>query len=282
MEGDPKLLRLSFTNTLPQDRSPLFTLPGEIRNLIWEYTITPGSDPTRPFLADSLYRRPDYWGEQKSHVALLCTCKAIYAEAWQFPWTTSELLYYLSNNETRPLSHQYSRWRQKTVLKALDGNQYGIRIKHMRIFAGWQTLEFPSELQGVLYTLYSAPRTITVTIRRADYGNWRANRKLEVPENWVNQCRFRDSVETIRVEFECLEDKIAEVDEITQQALKWQFRRQDGELLSATTRDAQGEMEARWWVNKGASEDLRWSRDIGDKEDGRIWHFVRTVVWRVK
>ncbi|KAF3274270.1 hypothetical protein TWF970_008021 [Orbilia oligospora] len=226
MPKDEKQYPLSFKNIVPQTISPLFKLPGEIRNLIWAYALAPYNDPAHPYPVDRLYRRPDYWAPQKSDIALLRTCKAIYTESWHFPWTTEDLQY-------------------------------------------------------VLNTTHAKPRTVTITIRHADFSGWECDHSLTLTGNWVRECRFPKSVETIRVEFESVERKSGQIDEIAAQAVeKWEFERQDGRKFSAKTVNIEGEMEIMWWAGESSLDGVRWIRDIG--EDGKMWYFVKAVVWRIK
>ncbi|KAK6535831.1 hypothetical protein TWF281_000081 [Arthrobotrys megalospora] len=278
-----ELSPLSFANILPQSFSPLFALPGEIRNLIWAYTLAPDNDQTRPYPVDSYCRRPDYWAEQTSDVTLLRTCKAIYTEAWHFPWTTSELCFFLAGYE--PLGAGHTRYRQNVFLNAIhDSGRQNMNFKHVRIFAKLSNPEDADRLQEILNTPYSEPRTITITIRHHDFDGWTTDGDLYISESWVRKCRFPNSVRTIRVEFESLERKKAQIDEIAEQAVeRWEFTREDGRKLSAafqTEGGVQGEMEVMRWAGESTLDGVRWVRDVG--EDNKIWYFVRAVVWRIR
>ncbi|TGJ70549.1 hypothetical protein EYR41_002583 [Orbilia oligospora] len=281
MSKGEKQFPISFKNILPQSISPLFKLPGEIRNLIWAYALAPYNDPTRPYPVDRLYRRPDYWAPQKSDIALLRTCKAIYTESWHFPWTTSELCFYLGEYEHQPWNTFDSSWRQAGLLEAIYEMRENINIRHMRIFAQSAQLQDSEDLQYVLNTAHAKPRTVTITIRHADFTGWERDHNLTLTGNWVRECRFPKSVETIRVEFESVERKSGQIDEIAAQAVeKWEFERRDGRKFSAKTVNIEGEMEVMWWAGESSLDGVRWIRDIG--EDGKMWYFVKAVVWRIK
>ncbi|KAK6508831.1 hypothetical protein TWF481_003599 [Arthrobotrys musiformis] len=276
-----KALTPSYTHVLPQTLSPLFKLPGEIRNLIWEYALAPYNDSKRAYPAWSRNCRPDYWGSPKSDTALLRTCKAVHKEAWHFTWVTSELCFFRGGGEHRHIYTDHGSTHQGKLLEAIHGIEENITIRHMRIFAKTEYLEEDGVLQSILDTKYAEPRTVTITIRHADFTGWREDHRLRVDGNWVRKCRFPDSVETIRVEFESVERKCGQVDEIAEQAVeKWEFERRDGRKLSATVRNPEGEMETMWWAGEGNLDGVRWIRDIG--EDGKIWYFVKAVVWRIK
>ncbi|KAK6516119.1 hypothetical protein TWF506_006029 [Arthrobotrys conoides] len=272
---------LSFTDILSQNVSPLFTLPGEIRNLIWAYALAPYNDPTRPYPADSVYRRPDYWAPQKSDVALLRTCKAVYTEAWHFPYITSEICFYLTDYEHMPWGADWCAQMQNKILEDIQEMHEDITVRHMRIFVQSVNLQPGDFFKYFFDTSNARPRTVTITIRHADFAGWKNDDKLSVSGNWVRDCRFPNSVETIRVEFESVERKSRQVDEIAAQAVeKWEFERKDGKMFSARVGNDEENMEIMRWAGDSNLDGVRWIRDIG--EDGKMWYFVKAVIWRVK
>ncbi|RVD85491.1 uncharacterized protein DFL_003812 [Arthrobotrys flagrans] len=285
MSSPPNLSRLTFTKISPQSDSHLFSLPGELRNLIWEYVLIPYNDPSRPYPSSTCYARPDFYAPLTSSVALLRTCKAIYSEAWYLPWTTAELCFYLTVDVRRPPRVETVGNVQK-ALDHLHNTGVDTTINHVRVFAQLCSLEDGMRLQYILNMKHFKPRSITVTIRHTDFWYWENDETLRVGGQWVGACRFPETVEKIKVEFESLERKKSQVDEIAQQAVeRWGFCRADGRKLSAVTGKTEdgkveGEMTVLRWTGSSTWEGLRWIRD--EVEQGKLNYYVKTVTWRVK
>lgn len=64
---------------LPQTQSPLFALPEELRNWIYDLVLTPSSSITNPSFDTTV--KPKYQDGPRVGVAILRTCRAIYLEA---------------------------------------------------------------------------------------------------------------------------------------------------------------------------------------------------------
>ncbi|KAK6528522.1 hypothetical protein TWF281_009763 [Arthrobotrys megalospora] len=286
MPPSSHITRLTFSkNISPQSSSPLFSLPGELRNLIWEYVLTPYNDPTRAYPSSTCYARPDFFAPLTSSVSLLRTCKAIYFETWYLPWTTAELCFYLTVDVRRPPRVETVENVQR-ALRHLNNTNVDTTINHVRVFAQLCSLEDGMRLQYLLNMEHFKPKTITVTIRHTDFWYWENDESLRVGGYWVGACRFPESVEKVRVEFESLERKKGQVDEIAQQAVeRWEFCRKDGRKLSAVTGKTEdgkveGEVKVMKWTGSSSWQGIRWIRD--EVEQGKLNYYVKTVTWRVK
>jgi hypothetical protein len=64
---------------LPQSQSPLFKLPGELRNWIYELALTPSTSIVNPTWDPTI--KPQHQQIPRMGIALLRTCRAIYLEA---------------------------------------------------------------------------------------------------------------------------------------------------------------------------------------------------------
>ncbi|KAK6360132.1 hypothetical protein TWF730_006285 [Orbilia blumenaviensis] len=291
--------KLTFTDPSPQSTSPLFSLPGELRNIIWEYALAPYNDPTRPYPQTTAYHRPDYIAPKISTVALLRTCKAVYMEAWYLPWTTAELGFYLTAEDRRPPKVETVE-RVQHILNDLHSKGVDTTTANVRVFAQLYRLEDGVELQNILGMAHFKPQYFTITIRHTDFWYWEQDATLRVGGQWVGKCRFPESVKVIRVEFESLERKKAQVDEIAQQAVEnWRFMREDGRVLSAvinnnnnrynrteggdgnnSAKKVEGEMEVMRWTGGSTWHGFRWLRD--EIDHNKLSYYVKTVVWRLK
>ncbi|KAF3137431.1 hypothetical protein TWF594_007558 [Orbilia oligospora] len=277
--------RPNLTSINPQPTSQLFTLPGELRNQIWEYALTPYNDYTRPYPSSTPYSRPDYLAPLTSAVSLLRTCKAIYSEAWYLPWTTAELSFYLTDTDRRPARVETVE-RVQAILDDLYDKGVDSSTKKIRVFAQAYQLEEGCELQRILDMHYFRPTEVVITLRHTDFWYWERDANLRLSGQWVGNCQLPDSVKVVKIEFESLERKKGQIDEITQQAVDhWVFRTFDGTKLSAVIEksadgQAKGETEVMKWTGSSNLRGLRWLRD--EIEHNKLNYYVKTVVWRVR
>ncbi|KAF3928617.1 hypothetical protein AA313_de0204655 [Arthrobotrys entomopaga] len=275
-----KVNRISFTADIsPQPTCPLFRLPAELRSQIYEEALTPTPDPSNPYPTTTCYTRPELPGPRSASVALLRTCKAIYAEAWHLPFLTSELIFYLTANPRRPAKSETMTGVQHILNKLAETPEADTRVRKVRVFAQLCNLEYGVELQSILNLNFFQPLEITVTIRRTDFWYWETDESLRVGGHWVANCRFPDSVRVINVEFESLERKKAQVDEICEQAVQgWEFVRQDGSVLAAVA--AQGGGEVVRWTGGSTWEGRRWLRD--EVGPGKLSYYLKRITWKIK
>ncbi|KAK6359255.1 hypothetical protein TWF696_000418 [Orbilia brochopaga] len=295
----PNVVRIDFNpaSINKQSDSPLFQLPGELRNQIWAYALTPYLDTTRPYPEHSCYARPDYNAPRVTAVALLRTCKAIYQEAWYLPWLTAELGFYLTWAERRPDRVETVPDVQR-ILNHLAANDVDTTISHVRVFAQLCNLEDGFCLQDILNMKHFRPLEVTVTIRHTDFWSWENDASLTVGSNWVRRCAFPNSTQVVRVEFESLERKKASIDHIARQAVEhWEFKRRDGTKLTAKRGNMrttpakegeesvvydEGETEVMRWTGSSTWAGERWIRDEIASQPGKLQYYVKSVVWRVK
>ncbi|EPS44186.1 hypothetical protein H072_1849 [Dactylellina haptotyla CBS 200.50] len=278
-------LKFASTSIDPQSESPLFCLPGEIRNQIWEYALTPYEDANRAYSASTCYARPGFTAPRTSAVGLLRACKSIYSEAWYLPWITAELCFYLTATARRPPYVETVPEVQR-ILNHLHEQGTDTSVRQVRVFAQLCELETGFHLQTILRMKHFRPREITVTIRHTDFWHWEIDEWLRVGGTWVQICRFPETVKVIRVEFESLERKKVQVDDIAQQAVeRWEFAGANGVVYSAKRGEdeggkAIGEMEVTRWTGGSTWGKRRWIRD--ETQPGKLDYYIKTVVWRVK
>ncbi|KAJ3540545.1 hypothetical protein NM208_g5019 [Fusarium decemcellulare] len=99
----PLIASLKGNNIQQQPQSPLFRLPLEIRQNIWELSTATVCDPDRPYNRGWLHWRPNSTGPFRVDTALLKTCRAIYAETWDLPLKQTTLVIHEGTEQDRPL-----------------------------------------------------------------------------------------------------------------------------------------------------------------------------------
>ena len=77
-----------------QVQSPLFKLPPELRETIWQLTVASYDNLDRPYEINSHYCRPGYTHAQKIDTALLRTCRKIYLEAYHLPLSCNTIAFW--------------------------------------------------------------------------------------------------------------------------------------------------------------------------------------------
>ncbi|KAJ1568192.1 hypothetical protein HK405_003344 [Cladochytrium tenue] len=262
-----------------QAASPLFALPGEIRDRIFGYALSSFEDRADTAVAyanNTCYRRPGYSAPQRVFASLLRTCRRAYAEAWWRPWAQSLVTMYLTEGRRRPqrvttvgeLASNLAR------VGALHGGE-APEIEHVRVFAQMYMLEPGRELQGILNVPQFRPRCVTLTLRHTDWWFWEDDEPLRIAAPFVNLCRFPASVREIRLELESLERKRSQIDYVAGEMQRhWRFQRTDGVRLAAENQA----MEAMNWTGSSTWNGERWIRD--EVRPGQLDYYVKTVSFR--
>ncbi|KPM39331.1 hypothetical protein AK830_g7259 [Neonectria ditissima] len=98
----PLITSADFLVTHLQPQSPLFRLPVEIRSQIWQLATATHSDPERLYDRRLNIWRPDNTGSRRVDRALLRTCRAAYAEAWDLPLKQTPLVIFDASEGDRP------------------------------------------------------------------------------------------------------------------------------------------------------------------------------------
>lgn len=114
---EPPAQHLPLAATLQNDAvacqasSPLFRLPREIRDTIWRYATETYCDPDKPFRL--ALRRSDMTGPRRCDTALLETCRAVYAEAWDLPLRQTALVIHEGYQDDREEEWPKMSWPKK-------------------------------------------------------------------------------------------------------------------------------------------------------------------------
>ena len=268
-------IAFSLETTNPQRDCPLFSrIPPEIRSLIFEYALKDYEDKTKIYEDDTCYKRPGCLAPRRTDTELLRTCKRIYTEAWYLPWASAEHSFYLAW-PTRSPPGVMTPEKMQRALNTLCASHAERSIEHVRVFAQLCHLEGGERLTKIMDMKYFNPKIVTITIRHTDWWEWETDRPLHFGMEWVNVCRFPESMKELRVAFESLERKKASVDQVAEQAIKkWEFERKDGVIMSA-----EGCVPSIIrWSGGSTWEGKRWLRD--ETRPNQLDYYVATVTWR--
>lgn len=269
-----------------QDESPLFSrIPAELRSEIFALALAdyPDPSPDSRYAAETCYTRPSYFAPRKSDTRLLRTCRAVYQEAWFLPFILREQTHWLTSSDRAPPEYD-STQQLSTLVSTLDSiaEQHGtehVETNGLRVFAQMWALE-RRQLATMLRMLPRLhPRTLTLTIRHADWWWWESDQPLRFEGNWiwsVNQ-QLPPSVREFRIELESVQRKKEQVDSIAKQmAERWFFKRTDGVALFADASGAANAVDT--WTGSSTWNDETWTRD--ETRPGEIDYYILSVVFR--
>lgn len=292
VHSPPLHIQILSVPAAPQKASPLFTvIPPELRSQIFSLALADFPDPSadRRYAAETCYTRPSYFAPRKSDARLLRTCRAVYGETWFLPFLLREQTHWLSSRDRAPPEYDTFRSRQHlrqtlaeiAMQQQQQHGQHGgpsFEIESLRVFAQMYMLE-ADHLVALLQTPYLYPRSLTLTIRHADWWWWETDAALRFEGSWLaGVCRaLPSSVREVHIELESLERKKKQVDAIAKQmGEKWFFSRTDGVVLYP---DVTGKaVTVERWTGSSTWHGETWTRD--ETKPGQIEYYVADVVFR--
>ena len=272
----PKSYTLDFNS---QSQSPLFSIvPGEIRNLIYQFVLSEYEDPNELYNDNTCYKRPGYFARRRIDTVLLRTCQRIYCEAWFVPWSSRQHTIYFTANDRKP-ERQTTREELAMTLETIH-NLYGeeaTEMNHVRVIPQLYRLEDGSNLSQLLAIRHFNPKCFTITIRHTDWWNWESDQPLRIDSRFVNRCMFPNSVTELHMELESIERRRPQIQDMARQMReKWSFRRRDGTLLKA---NEGGKDEIMKWEGSSTWSGQRWLRDETKAET--LEYYMQTVCFQV-
>ncbi|KAH8817283.1 hypothetical protein F5884DRAFT_748749 [Xylogone sp. PMI_703] len=270
-----RFIEFDATKCLPQTQSVLFnTFPGEIRGLIFHYALCDYEDKSDLYDEQTCYRRPGYFAPRRCDTALLRTCQQIYREAWFLPWTTREHTIFLTAPDRCPIRTTSVR-EMRPILDQINAIHGKTEINNIRVFPQLYRLEPGDDLQEINDIDHFHPRRFTICLRHTDWWYWESDTPLSINSEFVNKCRFPDSVQELCFELESVERRKDQINSIAKQMMeKWQFERKDGVILSAK----ESPIPVMRWSGSSTWGNERWVRDETRPET--IDYYVATIVFR--
>ncbi|EPE34355.1 hypothetical protein GLAREA_10049 [Glarea lozoyensis ATCC 20868] len=208
----------SFPPSNLQLQSPLFgILPGEIRNQIFQLALMQSEDEAAAYPEDSYWYRPGFSAPHKSSSSLLRTCRLAYTEGQQV---------FLPDRgpEGRSTSSACQAFFEKLTPQAAHA------LQKVRFFTQMYWLESGN---GLFY-LFSIPKfrptELTITIRYSDWWYWESNTPLRMDEAWLRFFKGSPGLRVLKVEYETLSSKQAEMMHIVTRNKSWKLpvRREGG------------------------------------------------------
>ncbi|KAH7077534.1 hypothetical protein BKA63DRAFT_466730 [Paraphoma chrysanthemicola] len=271
---------LSFETINFQPQSPLFNvLPGEIRNEIFAYALMQYEDDAAAYPEDSYWYRPGFSGPRKASSALLQTCKAVYAEGQKVFLRELEWAFWFDRGPD-------GRSGNSACLKFFNDltPQAAQSLEKVRFFTQMYWLEGGSNLRRIFKAPQFRPSELTITIRYSDWWYWESNSPLRMNEEWLRAFVGSPGLRTLRVEYETLSWKKAEMMRIVERNKKWKLpvRRDDDDATDWEGFLSAEKSELQEWTWKGTSKlgGQTWSHHGKGEKDEMVEYIVVTDTWR--
>ncbi|KAI4915041.1 hypothetical protein J4E90_005078 [Alternaria incomplexa] len=243
-----------------QPQSPLFyVIPGEIRNEIFQLALMQDEDSAAAYPEDSYWYRPGFSGPLKGSSALLRTCKLAYAEGQKVFLRELEWAFWFNRGpDGRTCTPACERFFRDLTPQAVQS------LQKVRLFTQMFWLEEGNQLFYILSIPQFRPTQLTITIRYSDWWFWESNSPLSMEEKWLRYFEGNPGLRVLRVEYETLSWKKAEMMRIIERNKKWKLpvRREGGKFQK-------NELEG--YLSAENTELKEWTWKGPSKLDGQSW-----------
>lgn len=142
----------------------------------------------------------------------------------------------------------------------------------MRFFTQMFWLEGGRGLTRIFNNANFRPSRLTITIRYTDWWWWESNEKLTMSVEWLRNFNGPPGLRELRVEYETLAWKKAQMDRIVERNRKWRLQIRDSGHLSTE----RSELETWAWTGPSKLDGQTWDHHVGDT----IEYVVVTDTWR--
>ncbi|KAF2026154.1 hypothetical protein EK21DRAFT_116049 [Setomelanomma holmii] len=271
---------LGFLPTNFQEQSPLFgVLPGEIRNEIFAYALMQYEDDASAYPEDSYWYRPGFAAPRKANSALLQTCKAAYAEGQKVFLRDLEWAFWFDRGpDGRSGNSACIRFFRNLTPSAVQA------LQRVRFFTQLYWLESGSNLRLLFSMPNFRPTELTITIRYSDWWFWENNTPLKMDEAWLRGFVGTPGLRQLRVEYETLHWKKAEMMQIIERNKKWKLlvrcEGEDATIEEGYLSAEKTELQEWKWTGTAKLGGQVWNHH-GKGEDGEtVEYVVVTDTWK--
>lgn len=275
----PKNSRANLPHTTwnPQSESVLFTLPPEIRCVVFLHALIPYQDTSSLGVSFNSYGyRPETAFPVVQDVALLRTCRQIYLETRELPASSRT---FVSWTLVWPARSPHGRAVGPRLNRLATADMPNVRSFH--IYAqqcGLERDHWARLATGTGSDPITSIRHLTITIRHTDFYFWESDQALRMDtvrkynENWRRGFDHFPNLEEFAFEFETLERRKAELDILVQEVKKWRITLQDGRVLST---DGQP-LERHTWLGSPQYH----GREKTPPGTTELSYYVTKVAWK--
>ena len=248
MNGD--MTDSNLTKCHPQQDSPLFKLPVELRDLISAFATAQYDDADHKYKETAYFYRPGHTARHKTCFNWLLTCRRAWLEANKLPMQQAEHAFWFQRGpyDERPDSGwaantQRELARYHTFTRSLHPATMN-NITHIRLFTQMFQAEPLARLSTVhasnrhhfaatLYRILAhrvlgvTPKVFQITIRHTDWWDWETDADLRFNEDWIKallDCEHMGGINEFRLELDTLDRKKAQLQPILDRLIKLEGR----------------------------------------------------------
>ncbi len=207
---------ISHDNADAQLDSPLFKLPREIRDYIYDFALTPWTEKKIPYDREAYYYRPNYrYGDWHLNTALLRTCRRIHMETHHLPAShcSKTLWFHRGPDNDNKIS---TATIPKQLLKLHLFTQMYWLEDFGRTYGGWIPHGAPSL------------RQLRITVRHSDWWLWESHQELSIDKKWAAEFYRFENLRVLELELETVEGKERELDDVVRNVGEWRFPMREG------------------------------------------------------
>jgi hypothetical protein len=242
--------QIMATPIVPQTQSPLFRIPAELRERIFEYALTDYPDPKfdkdREDVdhIDGLFK-----ASRRTDTQLLRTCRAVYMECWFMPLVLFEHIYQTNDGTYAPYSrfNKSSSWLcRQSMLELIINHQAQLRggrinsamiIEYMHILASTELLVQGNMLQFLRAERHVVPQILHITLMDTPF---EPIGRLLAHDDWLRAVTLPVSVREVHLEMFRVGVEASEFSDFRNAVDviigKWFFARSDGVVLYGDTK----------------------------------------------
>ena len=263
----------------PQSQSPLYQLPQELRDLVFEFATTQSSDPRHPYKATAYFYRPGHTARHKTHTNLLLTCRKAWLEANALPIQQAEHAFWfqrgpydLHDDPGWASNVRQERGRYGFFLASLTALNFE-NLKCVHLFMQMHQAQELSKSNTIatffpLQQLHRGfkPKVFRITIRHTDWIKWESGEAVSLDPRWVQavlDAPVLGGVEAFELELEVLESKKDQLDQIIEQ-----LRQLGGKPKAADPRDMRCHTASKFVLKDPATT---WQWTCSSRIDNKDW-----------
>jgi hypothetical protein len=222
--------------------------------------------------------RPGFSGPRKSSSALLRTCRLAFTEGQKVFLRELEWAFWFNRGpQGRSRNAACEVFFQSLTPQAAQS------LQKVRFFTQMYWLEGGENLFCLFSLPQFRPTELTITIRYSDWWNWEYNAPLRMNEDWLRLFKGNPGLRVLKVEYETLTWKKAEMMRIIERNKSWKLPvRQEGGAFYENQLEgylsAEGTTLKEWkWKGTSKLDGQEWSHHGTDE---KVEYVVVTDTWR--
>lgn len=208
-----------------QSQSRLFSLPRELRDLIYEFALSPWDNRARPYGTREYYYRPDRVAKHMVLTDLLLSCRRVWLEANTKAIKQWRPAFWCGRGPGGREEETFFPNMTDNNLRNVTNIQIHMQMFEIEPMADMETGEalIAAFFDPSLRRRGFNPRILRITIRHTDWWYWEDDEPLRLEDGWVQallNAPLASCVEMLELELETLERKKDQLEPIVERLRK--------------------------------------------------------------